>query len=77
MTGILVDGTEVTPDADGNFTVKMGKQVTLMLDNMNYAISAFTINGTTPSDYYTSLSEYTFVVKEALISFLMHTSMVH
>ena len=65
LTGILVDGTEVTPDADGNFTVKMGKQVTLMLDNMNYAISAFTINGTTPSDYYTSQSEYTFVVKEA------------
>ncbi len=65
LTGILVDGNEAALDAEGNITVKMGKQVTLVLDNMNYAINAFTINGTTPDDYYSSSSEYSFVVKEA------------
>ena len=63
LIGITVDGVEVTPDADGNLTVKMGKTVALVFDNMNYAINGFTVNGSTPDDFWGS--EYSFVVMEA------------
>lgn len=65
LTGVSVDGETVTPDANGNINVKLGKTVTLFFDNVNYAIDSFTINGEEPSDWYSSYSEYSFVVKAA------------
>ncbi len=65
LTGITVDGETVTPDADGNIKVKLGKTIKLLLDNVNYAIDSFTINGEVPSNWYNSSSEYEFIVKAA------------
>ena len=65
VTAVYVDGAEVTPDADGNIMVKLGKTVELNLDATNYAIDSFTINGETPSDWYGSSSYYSFTVLEA------------
>ena len=63
LASITVDGEEVTPDAEGNLTVKMGKTVALYFDAENYSINGLTVNGTTPDDFYGS--DYSFVVKEA------------
>ena len=63
VTAVYVDGEEVTPDADGNVMVKLGKTVEIYLDETNYAIDSFTINGETPSNYYGS--PYSFTVLEA------------
>lgn len=65
LTAVNVEGETVTPDADGNIKVKLGKKVTLLFDNVNYAIDSFTINGEEPSDWYSLYSEYSFVVKAA------------
>lgn len=65
VTGVYVDGEQVTPDADGNIMVKLGKTVELNLDVTNYAIDSFTINGETPSNWYGSTSYYSFTVVEA------------
>ena len=62
LASITVDGEEVTPDVEGNLTVKMGKTVALYFDQTNYAINGFTVNGSTPDDFYGS--EYSFVVME-------------
>ena len=64
VKAVKVDGEEVALDADGKVNVKLGKKVTVTLDKSNYAFSSFTINGTTPSDYYSSTTDYSFVVKE-------------
>ena len=63
LASITVDGEEVIPDVEGNLTVKMGKTVALYFDQTNYAINGFTVNGSTPDDFYGS--EYSFVVTEA------------
>jgi len=65
LTGIAVDGETVALDENGNLNVKIGKEVTLFLDNTNYSIDEFTLNGQTPNDWYGYSSEYTFVVKDA------------
>lgn len=62
LASITVDGEEVIPDVEGNLTVKMGKTVALYFDQTNYAINGFTVNGSTPDDFYGS--EYSFVVTE-------------
>ena len=64
VAAIYVDGEEATPDADGNIMVKLGKTIELNLDNVNYQIDSFTINGETPSDWYGS-PYYSFTVLEA------------
>ncbi len=64
ITSILVDGTSVTPDENGNIMVKLGKTMEINLDDANYAIDSFTMNGETPSDWYGS-SNYSFTVLEA------------
>ena len=65
LRGIMVDDEEVTPDANGNVNVKLGKTVTIFLDKNNYAVESFTINGSTPEDYSSDSDEYSFIVKEA------------
>ena len=64
VQGVTANGTEVTPDAEGNITVKMGAEITLLMDVDNYAVNEFAINGTTPSNWYGATPEYSFVVKE-------------
>lgn len=65
LKGIMVDYEEVTPDADGNIKVKLGKTVTIVLDKTNYAVDSFTMDGSTPDDYSSYSEEYSFIVKEA------------
>ncbi len=62
LRGIMVDDEEVTPDANGNINVKLGKTVTVFLDKTNYAVESVTVNGE-EQDFYGD--EFSFVVTEA------------
>lgn len=61
LRGIMVDYEDVTPDANGNINVKLGKTVTVFLDNSNYAVESVTVNGE-EQDFYGD--EFSFVVTE-------------
>ncbi|MGM9746332.1 MAG: hypothetical protein ACI30H_05185 [Paludibacteraceae bacterium] len=64
---VEVDGVEVDKarwSAD-DYTVKLGAQITLYGDHMNYTLNSFSLNGTVSSDILSSLnsgSSYTFRV---------------
>lgn len=62
LRGIMVDYEEVTPDANGNINVKLGKSVTIFLDKTNYAVESFTVND---EEQDLDGEEFSFVVTEA------------
>lgn len=51
ITGVKVDGTDVTNYNDEDFTVKLGKKIEITGNTTDYKLNSFTVNGRSESFY--------------------------